>query len=440
MSKQLPARPSLEQLKKQAKDLRQAHQHGDPEAARRIREYLPRLSKAAEEEILKADFSLQEAQHVLAREYGCRHWEMLGAVVEADFAVLAHLRDRDAQVLLREVEQKDLVIALKGAPEAVQTKFLSHMSARVSSFIRSELELLNDLGQEEVAMVRRRILQQTAELAAKDLLNWPGSNQGVTVQGEEPPFQPSGRLVKLVRHPLDQLTVTDLAELCQGLANQACREGILSVESLVEQVESPFLREALNLAVDGTEPELIRDLLMKRSQYGILRQLDTRGHLIIEGLLAIRAGDHPLIIRHKVDALFQAQPTGGDSGPRAVTAEELKQRLRATPLEQMRFDQLAELFVDMGFLARKESIAGLEPLKEALKGQYDLAAELLRRGLELVLDRTSPDQLVNALETQLKTRLAGIEKNHRRVIAGTMAVQKGLTPGEVEQAVREAAA
>ena len=77
MSKQLPPNPSLENLKKQAKTLLKAQRDGDAEAARRIKTHLPRLGEASPEEILKADFALQEAQLVVAREYGFPSWPQL---------------------------------------------------------------------------------------------------------------------------------------------------------------------------------------------------------------------------------------------------------------------------------------------------------------------------------------------------------------------------
>ena len=61
MHRALPLHPSLEQLKKQAKDLRKGHQSASAEAAERIKESLPRLSDATVEEILQGHFSLQEA-------------------------------------------------------------------------------------------------------------------------------------------------------------------------------------------------------------------------------------------------------------------------------------------------------------------------------------------------------------------------------------------
>ena len=115
MHRALPLHPSLEQLKKQAKDLRKGHQSASAEAAERIKESLPRLSDATVEEILQGHFSLQEAQHVIACEYGCKHWEMLCGVVDADLNVLAGLSDVHIQELLREVGQKDCTRAFNGA-------------------------------------------------------------------------------------------------------------------------------------------------------------------------------------------------------------------------------------------------------------------------------------------------------------------------------------
>lgn len=60
----LPARPNLEQYKKQAKDLLKAAKAGIPEAGTRIRHYQPRRAK----------LTLAVAQFVIAREHGFETW------------------------------------------------------------------------------------------------------------------------------------------------------------------------------------------------------------------------------------------------------------------------------------------------------------------------------------------------------------------------------
>ncbi len=79
----LPPRPSLEQLKKQAKELLGAHKSSDPEVCSRLRDSLPRLSKSSDAQVLKAKVSLRDAQLVIAREYGFENWRELKRHVES---------------------------------------------------------------------------------------------------------------------------------------------------------------------------------------------------------------------------------------------------------------------------------------------------------------------------------------------------------------------
>lgn len=83
MSKSLPSRPNLEQLKNQAKDLLKSHKSADAESLKRIRENHPNYSNTAESEIRAADFSLSDAQLVIAREYGLASWPKLKEHVES---------------------------------------------------------------------------------------------------------------------------------------------------------------------------------------------------------------------------------------------------------------------------------------------------------------------------------------------------------------------
>ena len=59
-----------------------AYQSAQPEAAQRIRAYVPRLRAASDPAIFQAEFTLQSAQCVLAREYGFSNWVQLVEAVE----------------------------------------------------------------------------------------------------------------------------------------------------------------------------------------------------------------------------------------------------------------------------------------------------------------------------------------------------------------------
>ena len=80
------------------------------------------------------------------------------------FDDIGRLTDREVQVLLREVDQKDLVIALKAAGEEVKAKILDNMSDRVRNFIQEEIEFLGPMRLSEVEEVQLRIVQKVRQL------------------------------------------------------------------------------------------------------------------------------------------------------------------------------------------------------------------------------------------------------------------------------------
>ena len=86
----LPARPNLEQLKNQAKDLLRAFRAGQPSARMRFRESLPRLRGALDRDPARASVSLRDAQQVVAVECGFSNWSLMHA----------HIKERKNFVML----------------------------------------------------------------------------------------------------------------------------------------------------------------------------------------------------------------------------------------------------------------------------------------------------------------------------------------------------
>jgi ankyrin repeat protein len=94
-AKPLPARPSLEQYKKQAKELTKlfrAVQSANPpdpkvvvpsEAIQRIKTHHPRFRDLSESEIASTKFALADAQFVIALEHGFESWPKFAKHVEA---------------------------------------------------------------------------------------------------------------------------------------------------------------------------------------------------------------------------------------------------------------------------------------------------------------------------------------------------------------------
>ena len=80
------------------------------------------------------------------------------------FEDISKLTDREIQQLMREVDQKDLTIALKSASDEMKEKVLGNMSERVRTFITEEMEFLGPMRLSEVEEVQLRIVQQVRQL------------------------------------------------------------------------------------------------------------------------------------------------------------------------------------------------------------------------------------------------------------------------------------
>lgn len=59
----------------------------------------------------------------------------------------------------------------------------------------------------------------------------------------------------------------DLMELINTFANwaeQTRREGLLSLEAKMDEIDDPFLKSGLQMAIDGQNPDFIRDVMMEK--------------------------------------------------------------------------------------------------------------------------------------------------------------------------------
>ena len=85
-------------------------------------------------------------------------------VQEFVFGDIAKLKDRELQMLLREVDQKDLVIALKGAEDKLKERVFNNMSESVRTHVQEEIEFLGPMRLRDVEEVQLRIVQQVRQL------------------------------------------------------------------------------------------------------------------------------------------------------------------------------------------------------------------------------------------------------------------------------------
>lgn len=81
------------------------------------------------------------------------------------FADLVELDDRGVQSLLREVSSDSLIVALKGADEAMREKIFKNMSKRAAEMLRDDLEARGPVKLSEVEKAQKEILSVARRMA-----------------------------------------------------------------------------------------------------------------------------------------------------------------------------------------------------------------------------------------------------------------------------------
>jgi flagellar motor switch protein FliG len=81
------------------------------------------------------------------------------------FDNLNDLDDRGVQLLLREIQSESLIVALKGADQALRDKIFKNMSGRAAEMLKEDLEAKGPVRVSEVEAEQREILKTVRRLA-----------------------------------------------------------------------------------------------------------------------------------------------------------------------------------------------------------------------------------------------------------------------------------
>jgi hypothetical protein len=186
-AKQLPARPSLEQYRKQAKDLFKRRK--SPEATRRLKRFHPRLTKCTETEIADAKLSLADAQWVIAREHGFESWpkfvKHIQEVVRRDSQVSRFELAADAIATGHLATLKRL---LSEAPELVRARSTREHEAPLIHYVAANgVENFRQKTPKNILEVTRVLLRAGAEVdAITQAYGGPSSALGLAATSYHP--------------------------------------------------------------------------------------------------------------------------------------------------------------------------------------------------------------------------------------------------------------
>ena len=450
MSANRPPNPALKHFRNDAKQLLKALKTGSREAAARIAEHLPRLSGSSVEDVLAADVGLQEAQHVVAREHGYAQWKDLPEADGHDFEDLVRLSDAEIRVLLREVGEQDLALALKALEKGAlsvthQVVFglLQQLPEPVRASLRRDVQVL-DAGDDQIEEALVRIAQQAGQLHNLGyLLRWPPKD-GATSDASPKPSMPRPAEADVLLEPLDSL---DLDQLRQGLMalSSACGHDLTALEGMIPEDERGFLWDHLRHVVDHTEPELLRHLLETRAGT-LTHHTESRLKMLVEGMASIATGDNPRMVAHKLSRMYYQETPRAYREPEG-TVELAVTRLQTHPASRMSLHELVEFIVDLAWInwrASAVSEAGCAVLSQVADAVDD---EFMARGLRTLAERgrfqkeLTPEyrgevnRMVEELETESVREVERVRRRYRLVTNGIVAIREGKREAELDAAM-----
>ena len=103
-----------------------------------------------------------------------------------------------------------------------------------------------------------------------------------------------------------------LIPIITTFSEKARIKGLLSLEydRDIDQIEDPILKQGLQLIVDGTDPEIIKNILSTHIYYGGYKgQRLLELIMILDGVLMLQAGDHPSLVTMQLTAYLGIKPT-----------------------------------------------------------------------------------------------------------------------------------
>lgn len=99
------------------------------------------------------------------------------------FDDIINIQDKDIQKILRQVDRKDLAIALKIADEKLKDKIFTNMSERASELLKEEIQYLGMIKLKEVELIQAKIVAvvKSLEESGEISLNMRGGSEEVYV-------------------------------------------------------------------------------------------------------------------------------------------------------------------------------------------------------------------------------------------------------------------
>ncbi len=224
---------------------------------------------------------------------------------------ITQLSDKEIQMMLREVDTKDLALALINASDALKERIFANMSARVRTLIQEYIESIEPIEEDRLAKGKALVVKLVQDLIEKGTISWPPLEEEKPVKklSDEYLKMKEDLLAQFQNIPLSNLDLDGLTETIVNMANIARFEGILELQKIDSEAQNQkgsqneFFNLGLRLIIDGVAPQLVEEL-MEGKKKALLHQFETQLDMIMTGIQSTQFGNNPRIIEQKLKVMY----------------------------------------------------------------------------------------------------------------------------------------
>ncbi|MCZ6634078.1 MAG: sigma-70 family RNA polymerase sigma factor [bacterium] len=252
--------------------------------------------RAAQEGIVRVVWSLQGSGVIRPSKIGP---ELGERVVVRSFEDWAKLYDREIQYALREIDSRDLAVALMGNGKrmgAVKTRVMRNLSERVGRMIR-EAQSQFSPGKEDIEACQQKSLETIKQLQVLGMIR-PPARKPTHSQYERMMTAAAQKRIERGLHG-GRWTPDGISymTLIPYLGMVMRDEGMDAARAMLNGVQESVLEQGIQLLAEGTDRETLVETLEKQADREIKR-IKSKFKMVIDGLAAIQEGQAPREVGH----------------------------------------------------------------------------------------------------------------------------------------------
>ncbi|MDH4127613.1 MAG: hypothetical protein OEV44_02585 [Spirochaetota bacterium] len=187
---------------------------------------------------------------------------------------------RSLQKWLREIEENDIILVMPHLPKDISHLILENLSSRVRKLVIESTKGNISTAKKVVERAKERILEIANDLIDMGEVNEPGEPEELTEYSRQTSLPPV----------IGINNTTNLIKSLTTLGKYSQERGLLALEEAFGKIADPFLRDGLQLIIDGTDPDLVEEILRNKVE-AITYHRELLYNLMIEGILGIQAGN-----------------------------------------------------------------------------------------------------------------------------------------------------